>query len=129
MSQYLKRVRSTELPKPEGQRGSGFTSASSASDVSEAERSPRRADKHVLWPQELLPRETPNSRIFTWGYAVKYHQITHALSASIYDHSQNLLSNLTDVRTLPEEQARPLIFIAHSLGGIFVKDVIIRSDG
>ncbi len=44
-------------------------------------------------------------------------------TADIVDHARDLLSSLIDKREEDEEKQRPIIFIAHSLGGIVVKQV------
>jgi len=44
-------------------------------------------------------------------------------TADIVDHAKDLLSTLIDKREEADEDQRPIIFIAHSLGGIVVKQV------
>jgi predicted alpha/beta hydrolase family esterase len=41
------------------------------------------------------------------------------------DHAKDLLGSLIDCREEEDEISRPIIFIAHSLGGIVVKQVCI----
>ncbi|QYS95087.1 NACHT domain-containing protein [Trichoderma simmonsii] len=82
--------------------------------------------KRVFWPADLLPKECPNSRILTFGYdskVTKYRAgaINHN---SILSHSKDLLFSLRRER----DANRPLIFIAHSLGGIVVKEMLARSS-
>ena len=80
---------------------------------------PASSPSEVFWPRDLLPGRFLNFRIFTWGYDV---DIDHP-SATVFQHAANLLSDLCDVRTPSEAESRPLFFVAHSLGGIVVKDV------
>ena len=78
----------------------------------------------IFWPQDLLPIELPNCRIVSWGYDANIDHLTSSAStATVYNHASNLLSALTDIRMTEELKKRPIIFIAHSLGGIVVKDV------
>ena len=44
-------------------------------------------------------------------------------TADIVDHAKDLLGSLIDKREEEVEKLRPIIFIAHSLGGIVVKQV------
>lgn len=75
----------------------------------------------VFWPVELLSRECPNSRILMFGYDSKVTKYsTGGISEnSIFSHAKDLLFSLCRERTLH----RPLICVAHSLGGIIVKEV------
>ena len=61
----------------------------------------------------------------TWGYDVQIEGFLAATSqASIYHHAENLLSDLVMLRKSDAAKHKPLIFIAHSLGGIVVKDAL-----
>jgi hypothetical protein len=71
----------------------------------------------------------PNARIFTYGYD---SSIRHPLAApgnksTVYDLGNNLLLSLEAKRS--SQPSRPLIFVAHSLGGIVVKETLRRSEG
>lgn len=75
----------------------------------------------VHWPKDLLPTDCPNTRIMTWGYDTI---VTKGIAAptnksNIFAHAKDLLYALDRERP----QGRPLIFVAHSLGGIVVKEV------
>ena len=81
--------------------------------------------REVFWPQDLLPKELPKARIVTWGYDVQIENLLSKTSkSSIFQHALTLLSDLTSLRSLPLDRTKPLIFIAHSLGGIVVKDAL-----
>ena len=75
----------------------------------------------VFWPADLLPNECPNSRILVYGYDTKITKyMTGATNKnSVFSHSKDLLFALCRERMLD----RPLILVAHSLGGIVVKEV------
>ncbi|OCL01768.1 hypothetical protein AOQ84DRAFT_425923 [Glonium stellatum] len=82
--------------------------------------------KSVFWPADLLPRECPNSRILVYGYDTKITKYMNCATNknSVFSHSKDLLFALCRERMLD----RPLIFIAHSLGGIVVKEMLARSS-
>ena len=94
--------------------------------ASEGLQQPTSRPSEVFWPRDLLPRRFPNFRIFTWGYDVDIdHAFSGTSTATVFQHAANLLSDLSDVRISSEAELRPLFFVAHSLGGIVVKDVSI----
>ena len=85
--------------------------------------------QEVFWPRDLLPRLFPQARITTWGYGVQIEKMfASASQATIYHHAQTLLSDLTMLRRSTSDRVKPLIFIAHSLGGIIVKDALSLSQ-
>lgn len=85
---------------------------------------PRR---DVFWPRDLLPSTVPNARILTYGYDTKIrHTFVGPVSKNnVVDHGWDLLCALEEVRR--DDPSRPLLFIAHSLGGLIVKIALIKS--
>ncbi|KAL7933958.1 hypothetical protein V8C35DRAFT_44056 [Trichoderma chlorosporum] len=83
--------------------------------------------KPVFWPADLLPEKCPNSRILVFGYDSKITKYTAGAinQNSIFSHSKDLLFALSRERNDPD---RPIIFVAHSLGGIVVKEMLVRSS-
>ncbi|EHK50985.1 hypothetical protein TRIATDRAFT_181516, partial [Trichoderma atroviride IMI 206040] len=81
---------------------------------------------HMFWPGDLLPKQCPDSRILMFGYDGKITK--YAAGAinqnSILAHSKDLLFALCRERG----PNRPLIFVAHSLGGIIVKEMLAQSS-
>jgi hypothetical protein len=53
--------------------------------------------------------------------------LSSASKASIFHHAETLLSDLAMVRSTAEDKTNPIIFIAHSLVGIVVKDALSPS--
>ena len=73
------------------------------------------------WLQDLLPKEIPNARIWTCGFDVRKY-IRHGLITS---HSKSLLNSFITQR---EDPKRPIIFIAHSLGGVILQAALQESS-
>ncbi|KAL6805248.1 hypothetical protein J3E68DRAFT_441739 [Trichoderma sp. SZMC 28012] len=82
----------------------------------------------VFWPADLLPTECPSSRILTFGYDSKITKYRAGAinQNSILSHSKDLLFSLH--RERHRHPNRPLVFVAHSLGGIVVKEMLARSS-
>lgn len=87
----------------------------------DATKSWTNPDTDAFWPKDFLPYDIPEARIMTFGYNanVAFGNTT----ADIVDHAKDLLGSLIDKREEKDERPRPIVFIAHSLGGIVVKQV------
>jgi hypothetical protein len=92
----------------------------------------------IHWPAQILPQEIPQARIWTYGYnadviAGFFRQNN---KNSILQHANDLMVKLE--RTFDDEVSwnlsqaacidanllkRPIVFVAHSLGGIILKRV------
>jgi protein SERAC1 len=79
------------------------------------------------WPQTLLPHILSGVRILTYGYDAYIARKSVASSNQLIDHATNLLNDLTTERAVCDASSRPLIFVAHSLGGLVCKEAILLS--
>ncbi|KAJ0100671.1 hypothetical protein J7T55_011185 [Diaporthe amygdali] len=86
------------------------------------------APKGVHWLRDLLPADIPHARIMCWGYDANTHDSSRVSCQYLYDHARSLVSDLCRKRTLTYSSRPQIIFIAHSLGGIIVKNALIHSD-
>lgn len=83
---------------------------------------------YCYWPSDLVPNNFKNVRVMTYGYdshptnwyASKTTQMT------MTQHVHQLRNNVDRERA--HCRGRPLVFVAHSLGGILVKDAIVLSE-
>lgn len=120
--------RSKESTSTENKRKSSFRKKFKAAlGQNESESSDRVSDPIVYWPLDLLAKDFPNSRIFTFGYDshVSNWFKGPAASLDIYSYGESLLNGIEARRR--EDPERPLIFIVHSLGGLVLKDALRRS--
>ena len=91
----------------------------------------RSAESHapVYWPRHLLPLTIPYARVLTYGYDTR---LRHVLGpppnkSTVYDMAWDFLVQIEAERR--SDPTRPILFIAHSLGGIFVKEALRRAAG
>jgi hypothetical protein len=75
------------------------------------------------WPKKLLPIEFPDAkvRIMTYGYDAYITRWGSASSNQMIDHASTFLQKITADREKARATARPLIIVAHSLGGLVTK--------
>lgn len=76
-----------------------------------------------LWLRDLLPEDLPGARIYTYSYPS--HVLFSTSKATISDYAQSLLVSLSAARV--GQERRPIIFIAHSLGGIVLKQALVSA--
>lgn len=84
---------------------------------SHAEKTWTAGDK--LWLRHFLAPKLPEARILLFGY--NSNVSSHSNAMHIGDHATNLLNRLVGKRS--ENPGRPIVFVAHSLGGLVVKKV------
>ena len=91
----------------------------SASSVRAGIESAQLNAEATYWPQDLLPRTIPNARILTYGYDADVigGLFKGASKNNITEHGRDLMLKLER-----EVEGEPIIFVAHSLGGILVKE-------
>ncbi|KAF8510459.1 hypothetical protein BU17DRAFT_98072 [Hysterangium stoloniferum] len=81
-----------------------------------------------LWIRDFLPQDVPSARILTYGYDA-YTQSTAKSSVQTLDsHAENFLVRLAAFRGTSDTTKRPIIFIAHSIGGIILKHALIQAN-
>lgn len=113
-------------PKDQGQKvksSSGlfnWRSHKRSASSTRAENESVQLDAEVTyWPQDLLPQDIPNARILTYGYDADVigGLFKGASKNNITQHGRDLMLKLER-----EVEDEPIIFVAHSLGGILVKE-------
>ncbi|KAM7213640.1 hypothetical protein V8F06_010961 [Rhypophila decipiens] len=82
----------------------------------------------VNWLSSILAEDIPNVRILTYGYNSRTHGAEQLIVESLYDHGKTFVQVLCAYRRNTKTEGRPIVFLAHSLGGIVVKSALIHSN-
>jgi alpha-beta hydrolase superfamily lysophospholipase len=87
------------------------------------------AKNGVFWPTQLLPVSLrgAKARVLVYGYNADVYTFGsstgNANSEMIHQHARTLVSHLALWRQSEDATENPIIWVAHSLGGILVKRV------
>ncbi|PKS08786.1 hypothetical protein jhhlp_003395 [Lomentospora prolificans] len=79
------------------------------------------------WIEILLPPVLPKARILTYGYDADVVRKGGVTNNRLLDHATNFLNDLTTDRRAANASCRPIIFVAHSLGGLVCKEALLSS--
>ncbi|KAJ4132375.1 hypothetical protein NW754_015190 [Fusarium falciforme] len=86
------------------------------------------SSSRVFWPAQFLKNDVPKTRIVTFGYdADVVHFWAMASQNRIRNHALNLVNALAQLRERTETEARPILFVTHSLGGLVFEDAMVAS--
>ncbi|KAI1121331.1 ankyrin [Nemania abortiva] len=123
-----KRAPDTETPVPSPKKRVLYTAPARDSDPKNDDpKAPSDASETpqlVCWPRDLVPKVLPNARVLTFGYDTNIRRPfgKRRSENSLENHADDFLFELETHRR--DDVGRPLIFVAHSLGGLLVKETL-----
>ena len=85
------------------------------------------AKDNINWLRDFLPEDIPAARVFSYGYESNVISSQHLCRNVLSLRSKKLLECLHTARKDSQTDRRPLIFIAHSLGGLLLKSALVES--
>lgn len=88
----------------------------------------KTGSKPKSWLSELLAKDIPNARIMTYGYISDGLNYRYLVRNVLYGRALDLVKELGAQRLRDGTGRRPVVFIAHSLGGWIVKRALIISS-
>ncbi|KAK4241992.1 hypothetical protein C8A03DRAFT_11797, partial [Achaetomium macrosporum] len=71
-----------------------------------------------MWLRDFLPQKFPNARVMSFGYESR---VLSRSTGGVQEAAEQLLRLLDGVVLNTGSEQRPLVFIAHSLGGLVLK--------
>ncbi|KAA8895135.1 hypothetical protein FN846DRAFT_785438, partial [Sphaerosporella brunnea] len=77
-------------------------------------------ETQAMWLHDFLPGHFENARIMTYGYN---SSLLEPNGANLTDHRRGFIQELYNARV--DCQRRPIVFIAHSLGGILIAQTLL----
>lgn len=79
------------------------------------------------WPRQLLPSRLPQARLLTYDYDALDLRESNNWPENIPEVAAGLLAELTRGRASRHASYRPLILVAHDVGGLVCKESILLS--
>ncbi|KAJ6003887.1 hypothetical protein N7540_013169 [Penicillium herquei] len=77
-----------------------------------------------MWLRDFLSKDLPQCRTMIYGYNSKLS--SHGVD-TILDYGRELMEEIKKIRNTKELRQRPLIFVAHSFGGIIMAHCLVKA--
>ncbi|KAL6229199.1 hypothetical protein BDW75DRAFT_235383 [Aspergillus navahoensis] len=90
------------------------------------DQAPWTSEANVFWPEKLLPAKVSDARILSFEYQAAISSFLDE-DDGITDISNDLINELTDHRAEKGNEERPIIFVAHCLGGTVLENALVRA--
>ncbi|KAK3365573.1 hypothetical protein B0T24DRAFT_393081 [Lasiosphaeria ovina] len=86
-----------------------------------------KSDSPKMWLKDFLPEDAPNCRIFIYGYESNiFSEPTHP-RFDLAEQADRLIQALDGIRGTDKLKKKPIIFIAHSFGGLVLAKALVKA--
>ncbi|KAJ4047520.1 hypothetical protein NW761_007423 [Fusarium oxysporum] len=84
----------------------------------------------VVWPKDLLSNDIPATRIFLFGYDTNITSPGQSgvTKTEIHSDAEDVCAKLAAERLSTQTVDRPIIFVAHSLGGLVAAQILVHGE-
>ncbi|KAL4947648.1 Alpha/Beta hydrolase protein [Aspergillus filifer] len=84
----------------------------------------------ILWPKDILPQDVEKSRILLFGYdsGITHLDQSQVQRTDIHSDADDLCARLGAERSRTKTENRPIILIAHSLGGLVAAQILVHGE-
>ncbi|UKZ64174.1 uncharacterized protein TrAtP1_005393 [Trichoderma atroviride] len=84
----------------------------------------------MFWPGQLLPVDIPDARIYSFGYdsSITHTEVGNVTETKVNRVAGDLLTNLAEERSKTQTDDRPIIIVAHSLGGLVAARLFVHGE-
>jgi hypothetical protein len=86
---------------------------------------PKRGDKTFMWIRDTLPKHLPGVRSIIYGYDTK---LGGSQSFQLIPDLAQALINQLQTYGWNSASAKPVVFLAHSLGGLVLREALVKLD-
>lgn len=117
------RLDGQQIDSPDHTNASGNETGKRTIKIAIDDEKPFSKDQ-IFWPLDLLPEKCPQSRISVYGYDTLLTGYARVNKDTLYQIAMNFFHELP----LHRGGNLPIIFIAHSLGGLVLKEVCTLSS-
>ncbi|KAJ8131405.1 hypothetical protein O1611_g2223 [Lasiodiplodia mahajangana] len=86
------------------------------------------ATNYFHWLYHFLPEDLPGIRVLSWGYNANTRSPGNINCRYLYDSGVELVGSLARKRRTSRSFERPIVFVAHSVGGLVVRSALVYSE-
>jgi hypothetical protein len=83
-------------------------------------------ENKVCWPLEWLSEDFPGARIWSLSYDSCALRTNTTGNMDAYLLGENLVQSMVELADIGQEDC-PIVFVCHCLGGLVVKEIVIRA--